>query len=415
MDNGGENLKLQKRMASADWKIPIKVEFTARNTPQQNSPAETSFTTITGRAKALLINAKVPLADRFKLFPYTAQTATKLDGLSVVTINGVTATRHKHQLGFEPGWTKYLHTWGEAGTVCLKARKHPKVVDKGQTMMFVGYPDDHPADTFNMWDPATKRTHKSRDVIFLKRLFFESSDIQAGKGNNANPFSPLSLDESDDEVAEDDDAESVESVETVVTSVSAGSVESIQGQAAQVYVAAPTGVTRAGRRVQPITRLTYAKKGQQMEVQQPSIGLTNAELAYYAVAQQFAESFGQEVCLVGAGLGGGFVNTMELHPMKFNEAMAGPDAAEWEKAVDKEHDRMVNAHVFKVTPLKDVPKNAIILTETWAMKKKSNGTFRARLTARGFEQVDGIHFDSSDIAAPVVSEITIHVVLILWA
>jgi hypothetical protein len=280
-------------------------------------------------------------------------------------------------------------------------------------MMFVGYPDDHPADTFNMWDPATKRTHKTRDVIFLNRLFFESSDIQAGKGNNANPFSPLSLDESDEENADDEDAESVESVESVDTSTSAGSVESIEGQTAQAYVAAPTGVTRAGRRVQPITRLTYFKKGQQMEVQQPSIGLTNAELAYYAVAQQFPESFGQEVCLVGAGLGGGFVNTMELHPMKYNEAMAGPDAAEWEKAVDKEHGRMVNAHVFKVTPLKDVPKDAIILTETWAMKKKSNGVFRARLTARGFEQVDGIHFDSSEIAAPVVSEITIHVVMIL--
>jgi len=27
---------------------------------------------------------------------------------------------------------------------------------------------------------------------------------------------------------------------------------------------------------------------------------------------------------------------------------------------------------------------------TWAMKKKANGTFRARLNARGFEQVDGV-------------------------
>jgi Reverse transcriptase (RNA-dependent DNA polymerase) len=151
-----------------------------------------------------------------------------------------------------------------------------------------------------------------------------------------------------------------------------------------------------------------------MEVQQPTIGLTNAELAYYAVAQQFSESFGQEVCLVGVGLGGGFINTMELHPMKYEQAMASPGAAEWAKAVDKEHDRTVNAHVFKATPLSEVPDDATILTETWAMKKKSNGIFRARVTARGFEQIDGEHFDSSEIVAPVVSEITIHVVLILW-
>jgi hypothetical protein len=143
--------------------------------------------------------------------------------------------------------------------------------------------------------------------------------------------------------------------------------------------------------VVPIKRLTYIKKGQQMEIQQPTIGLTNAELAYYAVAQQFPESFGQEVCLVGAGLVGGFINTMELHPMKYDQGMAGPDAAEWAKAVDKEHDPMVNAHVFKSMPLSEVPDGATVLTETWAVKKKSNGTFCARVTTRGYEQIDGKH------------------------
>jgi hypothetical protein len=61
MDNAGENVKLQQRMASSDWKLPIKVEFTARNTPQQNSLAETAFTTMTGRAKALFNAAMVPI------------------------------------------------------------------------------------------------------------------------------------------------------------------------------------------------------------------------------------------------------------------------------------------------------------------------------------------------------------------
>jgi hypothetical protein len=37
--------------------------------------------------------------------------------------------------------------------------------------------------------------------------------------------------------------------------------------------------------------------------------------------------------------------------------------------------------------------------------------FRARLNARGFEQVDGEHYDSADKAVPVVSEMTIRVVL----
>jgi hypothetical protein len=50
---------------------------------------------------------------------------------------------------------KNLHTWGEAGTVSLKEGKHPKMKNKGIKMMFVGYPDDHPADCFIMWDPQT--------------------------------------------------------------------------------------------------------------------------------------------------------------------------------------------------------------------------------------------------------------------
>jgi hypothetical protein len=99
--------------------------------------------------------------------------------------------------------------------------------------------------------------------------------------------------------------------------------------------------------------------------------------------------------------------------MKYDEAMATPDAKEWEKAVDKEHERMVNSSVFKATPLDEVPDDATILTETWAMKKKANGIFRARVTARGYEQIDGEHFDSTEIAAPVVAEMTIHILFIL--
>ena len=46
-DNGGENLLLQKRMKSKDWKFDTKFQFTARATPQQNSPVEKKFDIIT--------------------------------------------------------------------------------------------------------------------------------------------------------------------------------------------------------------------------------------------------------------------------------------------------------------------------------------------------------------------------------
>ena len=47
------------------------------------------------------------------------------------------------------------------------------------------------------------------------------------------------------------------------------------------------------------------------------------------------------------------------------------------------------------------------------MKKKANGTYRARLNARGFEQVDGTHYDKTQISSPVVNEITVRMILTL--
>ena len=54
-----------------------------------------------------------------------------------------------------------------------------------------------------------------------------------------------------------------------------------------------------------------------------------------------------------------------------------------------------------------------MLTSTWAMKKKSNGKFRARLNACGYEHVDGEHYDKNTKSALVTNEMTIHIVLIL--
>jgi hypothetical protein len=47
------------------------------------------------------------------------------------------------------------------------------------------------------------------------------------------------------------------------------------------------------------------------------------------------------------------------------------------------------------------------------MKRKANGVFKARLTAKGFEQRDGEHYDEHDKSSPVVSDITIRIVFVL--
>ena len=141
--------------------------------------------------------------------------------------------------------------------------------------------------------------------------------------------------------------------------------------------------------------------------------LTNAEMAFYAAIGAAEIRCDREFACVGLGRGDGFVDTTELHTMKYKQAMATSEAEEWQKSVEDEHERMVKNQVFEVHPIEEVPDGAKILTSTWSMKKKPNGTKRARLVARGYEQEDGQHYKSDETAAPVVNDMTIRIVLIL--
>ena len=146
------------------------------------------------------------------------------------------------------------------------------------------------------------------------------------------------------------------------------------------------------------------------------IGLSMAETRYYNAMKKFPEGEfapGEVVARVGAGLGGGFSNTKELHVMKYMKAMATDDTAEWQKAADEEHQRMVDSGAWVAVPIDKAPPGDKILTSTWAMKKKSSGVYRARLNARGFEQVDRVHYKEDNKAAPVVNDTTFHIMLIL--
>jgi hypothetical protein len=120
----------------------------------------------------------------------------------------------------------------------------------------------------------------------------------------------------------------------------------------------------------------------------------------------------EEFALVGT-VGHGFISTEELAPMKYKAAMNSKDKEEWIKAIDEEYNKFLKYNVFKPVKIEDVPKGAKFLTTTWAMKKKANGTYRARMNMRGYEQEDGVHYDSASIASPVTNDITIRMMMVL--
>ena len=115
----------------------------------------------------------------------------------------------------------------------------------------------------------------------------------------------------------------------------------------------------------------------------------------------------------GVEIDGGFENTDGLKPMKYKEAVSGPDEKAWKVEILNEYKRMVANNVFEAVNIKDLPPGTKIIDSTWACKKKSNRTLRARMVARGFRQVDGQHYDGSSIHAPVTNPGTIHTVMVL--
>jgi hypothetical protein len=134
--------------------------------------------------------------------------------------------------------------------------------------------------------------------------------------------------------------------------------------------------TRSGRSVRAPSCLIA-------EVGASELGVSKAEENEYALLDQGdeAEFDPDELICIGAAFGEGFQNTQELHVKEYKEAKNGPDKDKLENAVFEEHERMVKNQVWIAVPTKDVPKNAKVMSSIWAMKKKSNGTYRARLNA----------------------------------
>ena len=83
-DDGGENRGLMNWLHSSDWKLPIRFEFTGRDTPQRNHLAEVAFATIAGHGRAIMSAAGVPKHYRENFWREAFQTATYLNGFTMV-------------------------------------------------------------------------------------------------------------------------------------------------------------------------------------------------------------------------------------------------------------------------------------------------------------------------------------------
>ncbi len=212
---------MEKRFHSADWKLPVKMDYTAANTPQQNALVEVKFTCLASKTRAAMHAAEVPRNRRFEIFPEVIMTMTKLDWLKLITINKVKKTRIEHYGLPPPNFTRYLYTWGESGII--KTSKGGKIGDRGVTGMFVGYALNCNGDCYRMWNPNTKKIFDTCDIVFLKRMFFgtPTKPVPNTQSTDDGDLDSVEQDKrggatTADFLTVDDDAAMVESVDSSV-------------------------------------------------------------------------------------------------------------------------------------------------------------------------------------------------------
>ena len=338
--------------------LDIDFEWTARDTPQQNHLAELGFAYIANKGCTMMARANIPPHVHYKVFREAFKTATLLDRLNPVTIDGVTKTRYEHWCGRNPAFAQHLCTWGEAGTVKVCTKTTPKILDRGVQCMFVGYALEHAGDCYRMWNPETNRVHESRDVIWLKQFYYAKpipeqelavelitfdyeDDLPSIENDEAGEGEEQELQEEEEvQEPEEDENELIEEDESAEEK-EADDEKQKSCELQCLKTREPTEIFEGHTRSQ-----TAAKRIQQIEENEQEFGttmtdyqieLTEAEEKYYNAMQIIGPEDAKYAC-IGAGIGGGFLSTEELHVMKYDEAIASKDKEKWFDAVNDEHE-----------------------------------------------------------------------------
>ena len=99
--------------------------------------------------------------------------------------------------------------------------------------------------------------------------------------------------------------------------------------------------------------------------------------------------------------------------MRYDGAITTKDKENWEISVEEDYNKINESNVWNPIKLKDVPSKANILTPTCAMKKKASGVQRESLNACGYDQVDGVNYNSANIESPLTNDMITKIVLVL--
>ena len=340
--------------------------------------------------------------------------ATLLDSITVKP--GETKCPHELFFGSVPKWARYLRTFGEVGIVKSAASIQSKLDNKGRPCVFVGYPQhNHTGNVYRFFTIDKHSIIHSRDVQWMNQLWRQYARTQAATAANesdaesySNPYSVLY--DSEDDRADHNDSDDRRT-----------SVSNPTGNPRNPTTP-NTRVTRSGRATAPATptsRLSREIRGLHTYYN-PILDRTNIvddddddQVQIEDDTEPEGQGVEEQASLFPEFA---FVSVLSgaMDPTRFDDAYFAPDPAEregWRGGISKEFADMKKRDVWERIKKKDLPPGVHLLGSKWVFKKKKSGVYRARLVAKGYDQIPGVDFTEN--FAPVVSDVTIRTIMML--
>jgi hypothetical protein len=395
-DGGTEfvNQKLSKFFSAQGTTHTI----TTPHTPQHDGKSEREVRTATEWAHALLAQ----IGAHRKFWALAIATATHMRNRTLL-IKNTHITPYERWTGTSP-FLSDLHVWGcDADVVHTVAPGHklPKLTPKSRLCMFVGYAPDRMAHLF--YDPQRATVIASRDAKFYEQQYTVATQErlmeEAAEDNNENEES---VDEWLTRTALDGEIRLAQLLTkeesnnaSAPSSTAAGSHSPPDSSDSIVTDSAPASVPPSA------VAATSTRRSTRTRFEPNRYGMIGHNLAqgHLAVYVGLVAADDARVALRPSAV---------TVPRTFDEAM---QSGNWRAAIHKELESHISNNTWSLTQL---PPGCKAIGTKWvfALKLRADGSidrYKARLTAQGFAQREGV--DYNETFAPVLHYTTLRIIL----
>lgn len=338
-------------------------------TPEQNGVCERANRTVVEKARCLLFDAKLEK----KFWAEAANTAVYLKNRSP-TAALKNMTPYEAWYGKKPD-VSHIRVFGSPVMVHIPKEKRLKWDKKSEEHILVGFSEN--VKGYRIYNPRKKTITTSRDVVVMEHRTGNCDTDTAiwieKEGEVSVGETPETADDTRDSVGETTVNESL-----------------LSDSSTSVYTdpeSEDTDDTMVSSNVTADTSLLeppVVERRKRIRTSPQRFGFSN-------------------MCVS---------STPEVEQIVFSEALKGPEAPQWKRAMEEE------LHSFECNDaweLVDVPSGASIVHSKWVLNKKLDVNdkvrYRARLVAKGFTQKRGIDF--TDTFSPVVKHSTLRMLFAL--